>query len=153
IIGIHKGKATISVDLKGTPTQTIDDTEVRFLKITGDDTKLTVFTDVVGGPIVASNFMKNSANDQYTFNLANISSTYFTGEEIFEFIPNWYPIYSINKVEFTDLVASKANYVKSTKSIDFIYTGKIRIYELDENGKDKEVATSNITISFSELKK
>ncbi|MDL2241676.1 hypothetical protein LJB91_02065 [Bacteroidales bacterium OttesenSCG-928-L03] len=154
IIGTHKGKATISVDLKGNPSETINNTEVKFQRVTGDENKLNMFSDIVGGPIVANNFKKSSANDQYTFNLANIATVSFVGNEIFDFIPEWYPIYSVNKVEFTNLVlVGNAKYVKSSKTVDFVYKGKIRIYELNENGKDQEVAASNITISFSELRK
>ncbi|WP_163267675.1 hypothetical protein [Dysgonomonas sp. 216] len=152
IIGNHQGKLKITVNLMNAPTKTME-TDVRFQKTTTNDNQLNLFTNELGGPIIASDFKKSKDYDFYTFNLANIAKSVFIGNEIPDFYHEWYSIYDISKIELIGLTLdSRAKYVRASNTMSFTYKGMVYIYQ-KVDGIDKKVSDSNITLEYYDLKK
>jgi len=155
IIGTQNGKIKYSVTQGSHDTYTAN-AQTKFQKITNNANDLNLFTDEIGGPIVAYNFKKDDGNNQYTFWTSDVKSVTMRDEEIPSFVKNWYSNFELSKVEFLDLkLQSNAIYAKATKTIGFTYKGTLKVYEKESatSTKDVEVGTNTILIEYFNLKK
>jgi len=106
----------------------------------------------IGGPIEASNFRRTAANDKYLFNLASwTTDKVFIGNEIPEYMTEWFSNYTLTKVVIKNLTCSGGGeYVKQTKAMSFTYTGKLYIYV---EGSNESMNLGTINFAYTNLKK